>query len=273
MDSITTSGLPRTVQLLPSPTTVLDTLFANRIATPTVHLDVDAVCFDLDDTLCEYERTVEEVLARSFETADIEPFFDGVTYRSYFDRFLDDFDDVDELREHCFAEIARDAGRDPSLGRDVATAYASIRRPTNVRPLEGAIETVRAVGAEYPIALITNGEAAYQSRKLEGIGLTDAFDVTVFAGDDVAPKPATASFERVEEELDVAPDRMAHVGNSLSSDVAGARASGLKTVWTPANHDLPEGVTDPERISVDHPAVDPSPDHVLSRLDVLPELL
>ncbi|GAB3682593.1 5-amino-6-(5-phospho-D-ribitylamino)uracil phosphatase YigB [Salinarchaeum chitinilyticum] len=236
-------------------------------------LDVDAVCFDLDDTLCAYEETVEEVLARSFERADVEPFFDGVRYRSYFDRFLDDFEDVDELREHCFTEIARDVGKDPLLGRDVASAYASIRDPSNVRPLEGAIETVRAVGAAYPIALITNGEAAYQSEKIEGIGLVDAFDVTVFAGDEVAPKPETAPFERVLEELDVAPDRMVHVGNSLSSDVAGARASGLQTVWTPAAHDLPEDVTDPERVTVGHPAVDPSPDHVLSRIGALQELL
>lgn len=238
-----------------------------------MHLDVDAVCFDLDDTLCEYEDTVEEVLARSFEHADVEPFFDGVTYRSYFDRFLDDFDDVDELREHCFTEIARDVGRDPALGRDVASAYASIRDPTNVRPLEGAIETVHAVGAEYPIALITNGEATYQSGKIEGIGLTDAFDVTVFAGDDVAPKPEREPFERVLEELDVAPDRMVHVGNSLSSDVAGARESGLQTVWTPSEHDLPEDVTDPERLTVEHPAVDPSPDHVLAGIDSLQNLL
>jgi putative hydrolase of the HAD superfamily len=238
-----------------------------------VPIDVDAVCFDLDDTLCVYERTVEDMLSLSFERAGIEPFFDGVTYRSYFDRFLKEFDDPDALRAHCFAEIARDQGRDPDLGREVATEYAAARDPANVSPRPGAIDTVRTLAGTYPLALVTNGDATMQGNKLDRIGLRDAFDEIVFAGADTAPKPETEPFERALSALDVAADRTVHVGNSLDSDVAGAQAAGLRTVWTPADHDLPEDADDPVAVEGDAPAVDPAPDHVLGGVDELASLL
>lgn len=236
-------------------------------------IDVDAVCFDLDDTLCEYERTVEDMLTLSFDRADVEPCFDGATYRSYFDRYLEAFDDVDELREHCFAEIVRDQGRDPALGRTVAAAYADTRDPARVRARPDAVETVRSLGEEYPLALITNGDAALQTDKLERIGLADAFDETVFAGDGVPAKPEAAPFERALGALDVAPDRAVHVGNSLDSEVAGAHGSGLRAIWTPAAHDLPEGVADAGSVHAEHPDVDPTPDHVLGGVEALPGAL
>jgi putative hydrolase of the HAD superfamily len=238
-----------------------------------VSLDVDAICFDLDDTLCTYERTVEDVLALSFERTGIEPFFDGVTYRAYFDRFLEECDDADELRSHCFAEIATDRGRDPELGREVAATYAEARDQTRVEPKPGAIETVRTLAEEYPLALITNGDRSMQAGKLEGIGLTDAFDVTVFAGDEVSAKPEAEPFERAILALDVDPERAVHVGNSLDSDVAGAHGYGLRTIWTPATHDLPEGVSDAASVHAEHPDVDPTPDHVLPGVQSLPGTL
>jgi HAD superfamily hydrolase (TIGR01509 family) len=238
-----------------------------------VPLDVDAICFDLDDTLCVYERTVENMLALSFDRAGIEPFFDGVTYRTYFDRFLEEFDDGDALRAHCFAEIARDQGRDPAVGREVAAEYAAARDPANVRPRPGALDVVRELSGAYPLALVTNGDATMQAGKLDSIGLRDAFDEVVFAGEDTAPKPDAEPFEHVLSTLDVAADRTVHVGNSLDSDVAGARAAGLRTVWTPAAHDLPEDVDEPAAIDGASPAVDPAPDHVLGGVAELGTLL
>ena len=232
-------------------------------------LDVDAICFDLDDTLCVYERTVEDLLEVSFERAGVDPFFDGETYRAYFDRFLDEFDDADELRAHCFAEIAADQSRDPALGREVADVYAAARDQSNVRPRSGVPDVVHRLGDRYPIALVTNGDASMQGAKLEGVGLADAFDVAVFAGEDAAPKPAAEPFETALDALGVGADRAVHVGNSLDSDVAGARAAGMQSVWTPAEHDLPGDVDAAEQLGIDHPAVEPRPDAVLSGVDAL----
>ncbi|AGN00484.1 haloacid dehalogenase superfamily enzyme, subfamily IA [Salinarchaeum sp. Harcht-Bsk1] len=236
-------------------------------------LDVDAICFDLDDTLCVYERTVEDLLALSFERAAVEPFFDGPTYRTYFDRFLEDFDDADALRTHCFEAIAADQGRDPALGREVAREYAAARDQSNVQPRSGVPEVVRRLGERYPIALVTNGDASMQGAKLEGVGLSDAFDVTVFAGEDAAPKPSAEPFEHALVELGVRADRTVHVGNSLESDVAGATAAGLQSVWTPAEHDLPADVQAAERLDPDHPEIEPRPDVVLSGVDALADEL
>jgi HAD superfamily hydrolase (TIGR01509 family) len=85
-------------------------------------------------------------------------------------------------------------------------------------------------------------------QKLEAIGLTDEFDVTVAPGDQHAPKPDPSMFEHVLSRLDASRERTVHIGNSRVSDVAGARAAGLRSVWVPTEVDGRNG-PDPTWIS------------------------
>lgn len=46
-----------------------------------------------------------------------------------------------------------------------------------------------------------------------------------------AAKPDTLFFERLAEEVAIAPDRIAYVGDRLDNDVAASAAAGMKPVW------------------------------------------
>ncbi len=192
---------------------------------------VDAVLFDLDDTLVEYRRSTAEVLAAAFERAGVEPFFEVEAYHERFDVFAETADSIEELRTACFADVATERGRDPADGEAVAAAYAAERDQTNVDPLPGALAAVEALAADHRLGLVTNGTPEMQRTKLAAVGLGDAFDATVFAGDGVPAKPDPEPFERTLDELAVPPDRAVHVGNSPSTDVAGAHEAGLRSVW------------------------------------------
>jgi putative hydrolase of the HAD superfamily len=52
-----------------------------------------------------------------------------------------------------------------------------------------------------------------------------------FGTPEIGIKPDPAPFHRVLDGLEIVPDRAVHVGNSLESDVAGARAAGVPAVW------------------------------------------
>lgn len=132
---------------------------------------IEAVLFDLDDTLCEYERTQEELLAIAFDRAGVEPFFDADTYRQHFGEFIGESDGIEDLRERCFAAIAEERGRDPALAREIAGHYADARDPIGVRSRPGALEAIEVLGERYPLGLVTNGGPELQRGKLERIGI------------------------------------------------------------------------------------------------------
>ncbi|WP_435176015.1 HAD family hydrolase [Halorussus sp. AFM4] len=216
--------------------------------------DVDAVLFDLDGTLVEYERSPAQLLDLAFESAGVDPFFDAAEYFDRFDDHLGPGVSIREGRANCFAEIAGDCGRDPDLGRRVADAFAAERDHSRVECLPGAAAAVEALAADHALGVVTNGPPGMQTEKLAAAGLADRFETVVFAGHDAATKPDPEPFEAALADLGAAADRAVHVGNSLSSDVAGAHAAGLRSVWVPAE----DGV-DP----------DPEPHHALPSLERL----
>lgn len=219
-------------------------------------MQLDAVLFDVDDTLCRYRRTGEELLAASFEQTGLDPFITVEEYHRRYPEFVDGSDSMADLRGRCFAAIAEAKDRPRSDGRRVARAYADERDHGNVEPLAGVEEAIEAV-SDLPLGVVTNGAPEMQSRKLTALGLSDAFETVVYAGYHAPAKPNPEPFETALSALDASPERTLHVGNSLGSDVAGARAAGVSSVWVPA-HDGP---------------VDPEPDHALSSLEEFPELV
>ncbi|MFB6295760.1 MAG: HAD family hydrolase [Halobacteriales archaeon] len=216
--------------------------------------EITALLFDLDGTLCEYERSPEETLPLAFEEAGVEPFFGIEAYYDRFEEFVDGSDEVRDLRERCFRAIARDRDRDPELGSRVADAYSTLRDPGRVSPLPGAENVVETLAAEYRLGVVTNGPPDYQQPKLDTLEFTDAFETVVFAGFDTAAKPEVEPFERALADLDADASGAVHVGNSLDSDVAGAQAAGLDAAW------LDDG-SDPELV----------PEYVLESLSDLLE--
>lgn len=195
---------------------------------------VDTVLFDLDDTLVTYNRTTSELLDEAFAAVGVDPFFPAEAYFERYEEFLPTTGSIEELREACFAAVANDRGRDPALGRDVARAFNARRDHSDVRLLPGAREVVDAFTDEYRVGIVTNGPPDVQRPKLAGAGLDDAFETVVFAGYDTEPKPKPEPFHRALSALGGESDRAVHVGNSLASDVAGAYAAGLRSVWIPA---------------------------------------
>lgn len=194
----------------------------------------ETVLFDVDDTLCTYRRDAAAVLDAAFAAVGVEPFFEASAYHDRYAEFVDETDGIEDLRRECFAAIAADDGRDPAVGRAVADAFARERDHTNVEPLPGSLAAVETLAADHRIGVVTNGAPEMQAAKLRGLGLADAFETVVHAGYDARAKPHPEPFERALDALDTPADRAVHVGNSLSSDVAGAHAAGVASAWLDA---------------------------------------
>lgn len=193
-------------------------------------MTVDAVLFDLDDTLLEYEQNSRDVLSASFDRTGIEPFFELPDYLARYDEFLEPGIGVDEQRANCFAAIASEWGYGEETGRAVADAFAEIRDHSRVRYLPSAAETLETLAGSHALGIVTNGSPAMQRTKMAALRIEEYADAVVFAGHDAPAKPNQEPFERALSELDSSPRHAVHVGNPLETDVSGAKAAGLRTV-------------------------------------------
>lgn len=117
------------------------------------------------------------------------------------------------------------------------------------------LAAVRASGRA--VGIVTNNVEEYQRGKADALGLDW---VRVLIGSDTAgaPKPDPAPFLAGCERMGTEPARTLMVGDSLSSDVAGARGAGLVPVWlAPDDAGVPRDATAPEPDQ--DPAADAAP--------------
>ena len=205
----------------------------------------DAVCFDLDSTLCEPTRSREALLEATFDRAGVEPFCTPTSLRAA-STAVQPAETDREFFVSLFTEAADRIDVDPAVAPDLADAYLEVVDPGAVRFCQGATDALEAAGEIGPVGLITNGSRETQRHKLETLDLCDFFDVAVFTdlGNGVPPKPDSTPFERALAELDANPGATVHVGDSLHADVAGANAMGMDSAWVDPGIDAP-GVHEP----------------------------
>lgn len=112
------------------------------------------------------------------------------------------------------------------------------------RPIEGMPEIVddlRRVGV--PVGVISNSEGKL-SELLDEIGWSHRFDVVADSGKLGMEKPEAEIFRWTAERLGVPVEQIAHIGDSVSADVQGAKNVGMRAVLFRgrSNAPLPPGV-------------------------------
>lgn len=112
------------------------------------------------------------------------------------------------------------ARTDRNLGREVHRLF------DDVHELFTSLKSARV-----PLALVTSGASDTQRDKLRVLGMEHWFDVVVIAGEVGIAKPDASIFRSALIELPVERKNVWHVGDSLATDVAGAKAAGLTAVW------------------------------------------
>lgn len=107
-----------------------------------------------------------------------------------------------------------------------------------------------------PVAILTNGWSPLQQHKAQRV----EFDGPVIVSADLGiQKPERKAFEALAQALGVPPGEIAFVGDTPSSDVAGAMRAGMQGVWFDA-----EGVVYPKDL--------PAPSAVIHSLAEIPAL-
>lgn len=244
-------------------------LYADDAQLPNGMPAVDAVCFDLDGTLCLPERSDREFLRAVFEEVGTDPLFTPADLRAIDAEDLGPAEDVTEFYTNLYRatlhEVDAPASPDDPIVEELGTAAGDLYDPAAVRFREGAADALEYARRRYEVGLITNGTRETQQTKLEALGVADAFDAILVCDPDrgIPAKPAPEPFELALNRLGTTAETTVHVGDTLGEDVAGAHEAGLRSVWVPTNRPHEEHPADPE----------PAPTHRIRSMADLPEIL
>jgi FMN hydrolase / 5-amino-6-(5-phospho-D-ribitylamino)uracil phosphatase len=233
---------------------------------------IEAVLFDGDQTLWDFERVMRDALiavAAELRAARPGPFTDALRWenlqadRSDVAQEMPDVWSLAELRVHGFARTlarrrAAEGGNpvaDDDLAQELGDSYFA-HRDRDPALFSDTVPALDALRADYRLGLLSNG-----SRLPETVGLAPYFESVVFAQDHRVAKPDKGIFEVVERELGVGPEVCVLVGDHPVNDVAGAHDAGWRSVWIDRDG------------AVLFPLDGPRPDAVVASLTELPEVL
>lgn len=124
-----------------------------------------------------------------------------------------------------------------AIERAIVDAVVARYRQEGAPRIDGAVETVRRIGAELPVAVASSAHADVIAATLEATGLTDIFAVVVSSDEVAHGKPAPDVYLETARRLGLAPEACLVVEDSLNG-VRAAKAAGMTVVLVP-NHSVP----------------------------------
>ena len=217
-----------------------------------------ALFLDLDDTLLDNSLHPEAIVRTCVEIAASHPGLDGALLveanREVWDAYWPEVEDKWTLGILDGASVGLEAWHrtlqqcgcsDESVVQRATQTHDRLARAA-YRLFDDVHEVLAPMaGAHVPLALITNGAADTQRAKLAALGIEHWFDAVVVSAEIGIAKPDAAIFELALDSLAVEREAVWHVGDSLTTDVAGGRGAGLTAVWlnrtgVPRTRDEPE---------------------------------
>ena len=224
---------------------------------------IDAVIFDLDDTLFDCtgqltepaRRRAAEILAAAIPDSDVS------ALQRLQAELADQLSSADSIRE-----IAR---RHELRADVVESALAAYNRDhvEAIAPFQDTRSTLDELAARhYRLCLVTTGRPERQRRKVDLLGLRGHFNeesgTLIFHDDRKAPEKDEA-LHRAARCFSLSPCRILSVGDKLNSEIAASKRLGMRTARLCFGRQKNQRPRTPEE----------RPDHELNRLRDLLELL
>jgi FMN hydrolase / 5-amino-6-(5-phospho-D-ribitylamino)uracil phosphatase len=208
---------------------------------------IRAISFDGDMTLWDFDRVMRRALAHAL--VELRRALPGrASTELTIERMIETRNTVsnelkgravslEQVRLEAFVRtVAAVGGANDQLAARLNALYLE-HRFEDIELYPDVAPTLEAIADRYVLGLVSNGNS-YPER----CGLQDRFGFVVFSQDVGVEKPDPAIFRIACEKAACTPAELVHVGDSLASDVQGAKTVGATTVWL--NRDWAHGQAD-----------------------------
>jgi putative hydrolase of the HAD superfamily len=243
---------------------------------------INAVVFDLDDTLCTYWDAAKAGLRATFK---LHPILDktpeemlliwGSAYREFgptikttewYNEYLHSGEPtrIEQMRR-TLAEVGV---VNEGLAKQLSDTYA-FERKAALKLFPESLSVLHLIRARYPLGLLTNGPADIQREEIARLGIESFFDGIFIEGEMEEGKPESSVFYRVALHFECQPSELLMVGNSYYHDIMPAVELGWHTAWIRRPSDVPPSADPRFAVPEERPKGGPTPDVEMGSLDEL----
>ncbi|MFA4932509.1 MAG: HAD family hydrolase [Caldisericia bacterium] len=207
----------------------------------------DAVLFDVDDTLLDFDASEEAACRHVFDYRTDSPATPFALFAAAFrsvhnatwDLYMAGTVGRADVFRVTFEELAAMGyldGMDPAVAALTCQDWFVLHSV----PEPEALRVLALLHTRYRTGVVSNYELAdIQRKRLAASGLAELLDVVVISGDSGVEKPDPAIFDETLHQLGLGPSECLFVGDSLASDAAGALEAGMDFCWYRRHHTPP----------------------------------
>ncbi len=211
------------------------------------------VLWDLDNTLLDPHPPERASIRNCFRDFNLGQCTDAMldTYPAINNRWWTMCERGEKSKEEIlvgrFVEFLGQFGLRTDIAAEFASDYME-RLGDTICPIDGAMETLKALKGRVKQYLVTNGVWASQRKKVQNSGIDKIID-GIFVSEDIGfEKPEKRIYQIVFERIGCDnPAEAIMVGDSLTTDIRGANNAGIACCWF-----NPKGKEKPSDIRVDY---------------------
>ncbi len=197
------------------------------------------ILFDIDDTLLDYEKCARTALRKTLTPWIQDLNFEEV-YRVYHDinrilwkKLERGITTVSALRVQRFRSLFQTLGIQTAdtTAPEAARNY-TLNLSSTAFLLPGAIDILKYLTRkEYRIGLLTNGISEIQRSRIDLSGITPYIHCMTVSEELGLSKPDPRIFRHAMDRCGTRKEEVLYVGDSVTSDMAGANAVGIDFCW------------------------------------------
>lgn len=197
--------------------------------------------FDLDHTLWDYDRNVQESLSEIHHLYQLENI--GIKDASAFITSFYNVNfklwalydvgkiDKDSLREKRFKLVFENAGADMNAVPKAMEEDFMHRTSSKPHVLPYTFEILDYLKPKYRLHIISNGFNESQAKKMDASGLTPYFDLVVTSETTGHKKPDPRIFQFAMDKLGTKSSETMMIGDNPNSDILGAIRANIDNVY------------------------------------------
>lgn len=249
---------------------------------------MEALIFDLDDTLIVEEKAARSAIARTLSPVLDKPLADDTlvdvalacarahwraspchetclrlgiaSWEGLWSTFAGCHGSLEAMvewapsyRHAAWRDTLLTLGADETPTDEVAQRYIDIQRQGHPQ-IGCAIEAAHWASGYAATAVLTNGPSDIQRLKLAQCGVSAIVDDIVVSGETGCAKPEVAAFRLVLDRVGAKPSAAVMIGDSWERDIMGSLNAGMRAVWVSRGRPAPE--KRPDVLVVDELTVD-----------------
>ena len=190
---------------------------------------IKTVLFDLDGTLLNRDASVQQFIAAQYQRFNSA--LGHIPQRNYVARWIELDRRGHVWKDVVYQQLVLEFDITKLSWQDLLHDYET-QFIFHCVPFDGLKEMLFCLKQRgYWLGIITNGRGVFQSRAMDGLGITSFFDTILISEIEGIRKPQSEIFHRALSRLNSVADETVFVGDDSEADVRGAKDAGLKAVW------------------------------------------